>query len=149
MTSTEKVTRGAVRLLHSLGYAAVCELPLTNGRRADVVGVDKAGEVAIVEVKSGLADFRSDKKWQQYLPYADAFYFAVDEHFPMEVLGEEESLPDVTGIIISDGFDGEIIRPAAARKVHPSRRKTLHLKMARVAATRLSQPLFSNKAWSC
>lgn len=145
MTSTEKVTRGAVRLLHSLGYAAVCELPLTNGRRADVVGVGKAGEVAIVEVKSGLSDFRSDKKWKEYLPYSDAFYFAVDEAFPLSVLEEKESLPEITGIIVSDGFDGEIIRPAAPQKVHSSRRKTLHLKMARIAATRLSQPFLNCK----
>lgn len=140
MTSTEKVTRGAVRLLHSMGYAAICELPLTNGRRADVVGLNKSGEVAIVEVKSCLSDFRSDSKWQQYLPYSDEFYFAVDSQFPLEVFDEETSLPDVTGIIIADAFDGEIIRLAKRSTVHPSRRKTLHLKMARIAAGRLSAP---------
>ena len=117
----------------------MCELPLTNGRRADVVGLDKAGGVAIVEVKSCLSDFRSDKKWQHYLPYADAFYFAVDQQFPLSVLDEEASLPDVTGVIIADGFDGEIVREAAPNKIHPSRRKTLHLKMARAAASRLSR----------
>lgn len=140
MTSTENVTRGAMRLLQSMGYSAICELPLTNGRRADIVGVNKSGEVTILEVKSCLADFRSDQKWQQYLPYSDAFYFAVDEAFPLSVLEEEASLPDVTGIIIADAFDGEILRPAKRQKVHPSRRKTLHLKMARVAASRLSAP---------
>lgn len=139
MTSTEHVTRGALRLLHSMGYSSICELPLTNGRRADVVGVNKAGEVAIVEVKSCLADFRSDQKWQQYLPYSDEFYFAVDQQFPFDVLKEETSLPEVTGVIIADAFDGEIVRPAKRQKVHPSRRKTLHLKMARVAAARLTQ----------
>ncbi|MBO6506213.1 MAG: MmcB family DNA repair protein [Kordiimonadaceae bacterium] len=141
MTSTEKVTRGAMRLLQSMGYSSICELPLTNGRRADLVGVNKSGEVTIVEVKSCLADFRSDQKWQQYLPYSDAFYFAVDEQFPLTVLDEDASLPNVTGIIIADAFDGEVIRPAKRQKVHPSRRKTLHLKMARVAASRLSAPI--------
>lgn len=141
MTSTENVTRGAMRLLQSMGYSPICELPLTNGRRADVVGVNKSGEVAIVEVKSCLSDFRSDQKWQQYLPYSDAFYFAVDERFPISVLEEEASLPGVTGVIIADAFDGEIVRPAKRQKIHPSRRKTLHLKMARVAASRLSAPV--------
>lgn len=138
MTSTANVTRGAMRLLQSMGYSSICELPLTNGRRADLVGVNKSGEVAIVEVKSCLADFRSDQKWQQYLPYSDSFYFAVDEQFPLTVLDEDASLPNLTGIIIADAFDGEVIRPAKRQKVHPSRRKTLHLKMARVAASRLS-----------
>lgn len=145
MTSTQSVTRGTVRLLHGLGFAAVCELPLANGRRADVVALNKAGEVTIVEIKSCLSDFRADHKWRQYLPFANRFYFAVDSNFPLNILEEDESLPEVTGVIIADAYDGEIVRAAAPQRVHPSRRKTLHLKMARVAAARLTNSMLQSQ----
>lgn len=141
MTSTDRITRGTLRLFHELGFAAMCELPLTNGRRADVVGLCKNGRVAIAEVKSCVADFRSDQKWQNYLPYSDEFYFAVDAEFPLRLLDEEASLPDRTGIIVADAYGGEIMRPALPCRVHASRRKTLHLKMARAAAHRLIRPI--------
>lgn len=130
-----------MRLLHSMGYSALCELSLSNGRRADLVGVGKSGGVIIVEVKSCLADFRSDNKWRDYLPYSDEFYFAVDANFPIDVLSEQASLPSTTGIIVADGYGGDVIRSAFSRKLHPARRKTVHLKMARVGALRLARPL--------
>lgn len=141
MTSTDAVTRGTLRLMQSMGYAALPEMPLGNGRRADLVGLDKAGGVVIAEVKSCLSDFRADTKWQDYLPYSDDFYFAVDANFPRAVLDEAASLPDITGIIIADAFGGEVIRPALTRKLHPARRKTLHLRMARAGAARLSHAM--------
>ena len=138
MTSTTVVTRGAVRLLLELGHAPITELPLTNGRRADIVALSATGKCVIIEVKSGLADFRSDKKWHDYLEYCEEFYFAVDADFPTAVLDEAESLPSVTGIILADAYGGEIIRPAMARKVNAARKKALTLKMARLGALRLT-----------
>ncbi len=143
MTSTERVTGGSVRLLHGMGYAAICEFPLSNGRRADIVGIQKSGRIVIVEVKSCLADFRSDRKWQDYLPFSDEFYFAVDAGFPREVLDEPDSLPDITGVIIADEFGGDILRPAAPRNLHTSRRRSIHLKMAHTGAARLTQPIIT------
>lgn len=139
MTSTEAVTRGATRLLLELGYAPMTEVPLTNGRRADIVSLNASGHCVIVEVKSCLADFRSDSKWQEYLEYGEEFYFAVDQDFPRDVLNEETSLPDITGIIIADGYGGEIIRPAALRRVNAARKKTLTLKIARLGGMRLAE----------
>ncbi len=57
------VARGTGRLLLSLGFCCVSELPLPSGRRADIVAVDASGEIWIVEIKSSVADFRSDQKW--------------------------------------------------------------------------------------
>lgn len=139
MTSTEAVTKGASRLLVDMGYAPLTELSLTNGRRVDIVGLSKRGKIIIVEVKSGLADFRSDAKWQEYLPYCEEFYFAVDSDFPLTVLDEETSLPEETGVIIADQYGGEILRPGAHRKVNAARAKTLLQKMARTGAMRLFQ----------
>ena len=121
-----------------MGYAALRELSLSNGRRADLVGVGKTGDVVIVEIKSCLADFKADNKWQEYLPFSDEFYFAVDANFPIDVLSDAAALPETTGIIVADGYGGDVIRSALARKLHPARRRTVHLKMARVGAHRLS-----------
>src|SRR5690606_11914867 len=79
--ATAAVTRGTMRLLADLGYAVIPELDLPSGRRADLLGLGRDGELVIVEVKSGLADFRADLKWPEYRDYADRLYFAVDERF--------------------------------------------------------------------
>jgi hypothetical protein len=139
MTSTMRVTRGAERLMIELGYAPLREVSLTNGRRVDLVGVNKRGEVMVVEVKSGTADFKSDGKWREYLEYCHCFYFAVDTDFPLSLLDEDGSLPDETGVIIADEFGGEIMRNAAPTKVNAARAKTLVLKMARTGAMRLAE----------
>lgn len=140
MTSTERITRGACRLLVELGYAPLPEVLLTNKRRVDIVGLNKKGHLIIVEVKSCLSDFRSDQKWPEYLSYCDEFYFAVDKDFPRSVLEGEQGLLSGAGIIIADQFGGEIVREACVHKVNAKRAKTLVQKMARTGALRLFQP---------
>lgn len=127
---TAAVTRGAVRLLLALGYAPVTELALANGRRADVAAIGPKGDILIVEVKSCGADFAADAKWPDYLDYADAFYFAVGEVFPRELL------PPEPGMIVADAFGGEIVRDAPRRPLAPARRKAMTLAIARLAALR-------------
>lgn len=131
-TPAERITRGVCRHLARLGYATVTELELPNKRRADVVGLSASGEILIVEVKSGLPDFRADAKWQEYLPYCDGFAFAVDADFPQDVL------PEDVGLVVTDGFQAAQMRPFASTTLHGSRRKALLLRFARTAAARLS-----------
>jgi hypothetical protein len=128
--TTEAVTRGAARLLQALGYAPLLEFPLPNGRRADLMALGPKGELAIVEVKSSLEDFRTDRKWTEYLPYCDAFSFAVSPEFPREILPEEP------GLICADGYGGAVLRPAPVSPLAPARRKSLTLAFARLAAFR-------------
>ena len=64
----------------------LAEVPLANGRRADLIGLDRAGSFTLVEVKSGRADFQADHKWPEYLEFCDRFYFAVAHDFPNELL---------------------------------------------------------------
>ena len=80
--TTDAVTRGAARLLIALGHAPLAEVTLPNGRRADLVALGPRGEIAIAEVKSGAEDYRVDRKWGEYGPFCDVFYFAVAPHFP-------------------------------------------------------------------
>lgn len=131
------ICRGAIRHLYDLGYASVTELTLANGRRADIVGLGPGGDILIVEVKSCLADYRSDNKWADYLPYCDQFAFAVSARFPREVL------PENTGLIIADGFGGAVIREPFGEKLPAARRKAMTLRFARLAAARLQGPVLA------
>ncbi len=74
--------RGVCRALRALGLSVITELPLANGRRADVLALSQSGESIIVEIKSSIADFRADRKWGFYRDYADRLYFAVANEFP-------------------------------------------------------------------
>ena len=79
---TRDVTRGTARFLGHLGQAVLTEFSLANGRRVDLIGIDRSGAVTVVEVKASLADFKGDRKWRDYLGFCDSFYFAVAPDFP-------------------------------------------------------------------
>lgn len=132
---TAAVTRGVVRFLHDLGYASTLEFTLATGRRADVMALNRKGDLALVEIKSCTADFFADGKWEEYRDYCDAFYFAVASDFPADVLPPEE------GLIVADSFGGDIVRPAIERKLAAARRKAVTLRFARQAATASTAPL--------
>jgi len=128
--TTSAVTRGAARLLLDLGFTPLLEVGLPNGRRADLMALSPKGRIAICEVKSGLEDFRTDRKWGEYLPFCDLFYFAVAPEFPREIL------PQGPGLIVADGFGGAVIEEAPDTPLAPARRKALTVAFARLAAVR-------------
>jgi hypothetical protein len=128
--TTSAVTRGAARLVGSMGYAPLAEVGLPNGRRADLMALGPKGEIVIVEVKSSAEDYLCDRKWGEYLPYCDAFYFAVGPEFPKSLLPEEP------GLIVADGFGGAVVRDALLTPLVAARRKALTLAFARLAAMR-------------
>jgi hypothetical protein len=113
-----------------LGYAPLLEVGLPNGRRADVMALGRRGEIVICEVKSGMDDFRTDRKWGEYLPFCDHFYFAVAPEFPQAILPEEP------GLIVADAFGGAVLRPSPHTPLAAARRKALTLSFARLAAGR-------------
>lgn len=125
------ITRGVMRAFGDMGHACIAELPLGNGRRVDVMALDRGGLMTVVEVKSSLADFRADGKWREYLPYCDAFYFAVAEDFDRKVL------PDGVGIMVADRYGAAVVAPSPEFRMAPARRKALTLRFARAAARRL------------
>ena len=90
------VARGTTRLLHSLGFSVVSELPLASGRRADLVALGTDGEVWIVEVKSSAADYRADHKWMEYRAHCDRFFFASSTDVPPEIF------PSDVGLIVAE-----------------------------------------------
>ena len=126
-----KVQRGTMRLLFHMGYSPLPEFALKTGRRVDIAGVNDKGHIIIAEIKSSLEDFRNDSKWQEYAPFADQFYFAVAEDFPLDILPADQ------GLIVADQFGGEIIREADEHPLAPARRKAMTLLFARKSAGRL------------
>ena len=125
------VARGVCRLLHHMGYGALTEFNLGNGRRADVFALNSKGEVTIVEIKLSVADFRGDAKWPEYLPHCDRFYFAISEAFPHELI------PQTTGLIVADRFGGEIVRDAPEQRMATALRNREVRRFALYAANRL------------
>ena len=129
------LARGVGRALAERGYASLTEVSLANGRRADVMGLGRAGELVIVEVKSSLQDFRSDGKWPEYREYCDRFYFAVGEDFP------RDAIPEDCGLIVADGFGGAVVREAPLNALAAARRKAVTLRFALVGSERLRRLL--------
>lgn len=128
--TTLAVTRGAARLMVDMGYAPLLEVCLPNGRRADVMAIGPKGDFVICEVKSGVEDYRVDRKWPDYAPYCDAFFFAVAPEFPQGLL------PDKPGLIVADTFGGAVLRDAPVAPLAPARRKALTIAFARLGAMR-------------
>ncbi len=125
------VARGTMRLLLSHGFCCVSELPLPSGRRADLVALDSGGEVWIVEIKSSVADFRADQKWQDYRLHCDRLFFATTLDVPCEIF------PQDTGLIVADAFGAQIVCEAPEHKLPAPTRKTMMLRFAQCAALRL------------
>jgi hypothetical protein len=122
--------RGGWRFLYDRGIVAIPEFILPDGRRADLAGIGPKGEIWILEIKSGVADFRADAKWADYFAWADRFFFLVSERFPASLI------PEQTGLIVADAFGAGVVRESPVQTLAPARRKALTLRFARCAAER-------------
>src|SRR5258706_13578532 len=133
---TLAVCRGACRLMRQAGHSVLLEVPLPDGRRADICAVGRSGEITIVEVKSSIEDWRVDIKWPDYLDWCDQLYVAVPVDFPQALIPEE------IGLIVADAYGGEILRSPPRRPVVAARRKALLIDCPRPA----SEPLAPARA---
>lgn len=118
-------------MLAAHGFVTVEELVPSRGLRVDVMALGPKGEIWIVECKSCRADYQGDAKWHGYLEWCDRYFWAVDQEFPTDLL------PDTSGLIVADAYDGEILRMAPETKLAPARRKVMIQKFATHAARRL------------
>jgi len=135
-----EVARGVTRLFCRQDLFAICEVPLPNGRRADMMAIDPKGCLTIVEIKVAKADLVGDCKWTDYLEYCDEFFWAVPPALS-HILQEERYLPSEAGLIVADRYDAATVRAAAHKPLAPARRKAELLRFARRAARRLSQQI--------
>src|SRR6478672_13558122 len=115
------IARGTARLLLSLGFSCVSELSLPSGRRADLVALNGAGDIWIVEIKSSIADFRADQKWMEYRLHCDRLFFATVVDVPREIF------PQDAGLIVADAFGASIVCEAPEHRLIPARRRNVML----------------------
>ncbi len=126
------IRRATARLCLRFGWAPLHEVPLPNGRRADILALEGDGGFVCVEVKSGPRDFLTDLKWPEYREFSDALFFAVDVDFPRALL------PPDTGLIVSAGLEADLLRDAPRHKLPSSRRRALLHRFAMLSASRLA-----------
>ena len=132
-----EVARGVTRLFCRRDWFAICEVPLPNGRRADLMAIDPKGQLTIVEIKVSKADLVNDGKWRDYLDYCDRFFWAVPESLCV-LLEQDHFLPGEAGLLVADRYDAVILREAVDRPLVAARRRAETLRFARRAARRLS-----------
>jgi hypothetical protein len=130
-----ELARGICRALAQRGFATLLEVSLANGRRADVLALGRDGELVVVEIKSSVADFKSDRKWRDYRAFCDRLYFAVPAGFPTELI------PGECGLILADPFGAAVLREAPAVPLAAARRRAMMLRFARLGAGRLRRLL--------
>ena len=127
------IARGTARLLRSLGFSCIGELPLPSGRRADLVALNDRGEIWIVEIKSSLEDLRADQKWQDYRAHCDRLFFAFTQDLPCEIF------PEATGLIVADCYGAYLHCQAPEHRLPAPTRKQMMLRFAMAAAQRLNR----------
>ncbi|MGB3710751.1 MAG: MmcB family DNA repair protein [Erythrobacter sp.] len=130
------VARGITRMFARNGVWCLGEVPLKNGRRADLMGIDAKGLVVIVEIKVARGDLLGDAKWPDYLDFCDRFYWGVPPTLDRAPLETEGYRPDCCGVVVADGYDAEIVRHAPFAPLASARRKALVERLARIAMRR-------------
>jgi len=126
------VARGTTRLLHSLGFSVVPELPLASGRRADLVALAPTA-------KSGSS--RSSPRWPIFAPTGNGWTIgctATGCSSPPRSRCRARSFRPTPGLIVADAFGASIVCEAPEHRLHAATRKSVLLAFARAAALRLS-----------
>lgn len=130
------VARGIGRLFARNDIWCLGEVPIRNGRRADLMGIDAKGLVVIVEIKVSRSDLLGDGKWPDYLDFCDRFFWGVPPGLDRAPLDSEAYRPETCGVIVADGYDAEILRPAPLAPLAAARRKAEVERLARIAMRR-------------
>ena len=126
-----RISRGVMRHFGQIGLSSLSEFSPVKGLRVDIIALGLSNEIWIVECKSSQTDFKSDKKWRNYLDWCDRYFWAVDGKFPIDIL------PSDTGLIIADAYDATILREAPLIKLSEVRRKKVTKLIAISACNRL------------
>lgn len=132
----QDVARGLARLFHRQSLTVLCEVPLPNGRRADMVAIDSRGQISIVEIKVAKADLLGDAKWPDYLEWCDRFYWALSPALDPAWIDGADWQPDRCGLIVADRYDAAVLRDAATVSMAASRRRAELLRIGRLAMRR-------------
>ena len=127
------IARGTARLLRSLGFSCISELPLPSGRRADLVALNERGDIWIVEIKSSVEDLRADQKWGEYRAHCDRLFFAFTQDLPCEIF------PQDTGLIVADAYGAHLYCEAPEHRLKAPTRKLMTVRFAMAAGQRINR----------
>jgi hypothetical protein len=127
------IARGTARLLRSLGFSCISELPLPSGRRADLVALNERGEIWIVEIKSSVQDLRADHKWEDYRAHCDRLFFAFSKDLSCEIF------PKGTGLIVADAYGAHMHCEAPEHRLPAPTRRSMTVRFALAAAQRINR----------
>ena len=131
------VARGVCRMLLRHDCVAMAEVPLSDGRRADLMALDARGNIVIVEIKVSRADLLGDGKWSDYLAHCDRFFWAVPQGFDLRPFEQQGFLPARAGLIVADRYDAAVLREANTVPLAAATRKKCTLAFGRRAARRV------------
>ncbi len=131
------VARGIARLFHRHALVTLCEVPLPNGRRADLLAIDAKGQITIVEIKVARADLLGDAKWPDYLDWCDRFFWGLSPALDPALCERADCLPERSGLIVADRYDAAVLREAACFAMSPARRRSELLRIGRLAMQRI------------
>lgn len=95
------------------------EVQINMNLRADLVCVSRDYKIIIIEIKSSKADFKSDKKWESYLPFCDEFYFCSDFETIKYIREQIEAEHPEIGFFYTSHIDH--IYPDGLNKLKPSK----------------------------
>jgi hypothetical protein len=120
-TTTQILERAGIGYLVKLKFSCFLELGLKRRgrRRADVIGLRMNGEIVQLEVKSGAADYNSDKKWREYLEYSHKFYFVISDTHYRSKAGDRlcgEAREEGAGVLVLSPTTGYLQAKVPARK---------------------------------
>lgn len=134
---TEKLNRAATFYWAKKTYSVHREIGVARwgARRVDLMAMDFVGNVAICEVKSCLADYRSDKKWREYIKFSTQMYFV----FPSSIL-KSRCYPEIKAEIIAEGVGILTLSDATGliRCAVKAKRRPMHTERRLELLTKLS-----------
>ncbi len=118
------------------GYSCSFELGLNSwGKlRGDVVAINLKGTLIIAEIKSSRADFMTDSKWINYLPYCNGLVFVflpeVFDSIKEEFIAAAKPLG--VGALVLDKKTGYLrsVMPTKTKLMKKKTKKLLTIRMA-------------------
>ncbi|EHH69447.1 MmcB family DNA repair protein [Gluconobacter morbifer] len=138
------IRRAVLGLCRNMNWGAINEFSLpAAGRRADVMALLPDHSLTCIEIKSGVRDFQTDRKWHEYRNWSDRLFFAVDDRFPTELLPADVGIISVGLSMVPESLRDSIVpecailREPALHKLPPARRRTLLHLFAMTGASRL------------
>ena len=101
----------------------MCEVPLPNGRRADMMAIDAKGQLIIVEIKVSKADLARRRQMDRLSRLLRPLLLGGARRPCAGMLDGDHFLPGEAGLLVADRYDAAIWREAALRPLAPARRK--------------------------